>query len=115
MTLPNAPIRKQSPVLAMAALVIAIFAVLHPIPSFIELYHIPADTACRPMGATWALFFDGMLLPVVAIILAVAAFFCGKASRRLAGVAVFLSLVPLPVYLLLLQWIIKAHHLHLES
>jgi hypothetical protein len=98
----------------VVALVFAVGGILFPIPSFVELYHKPADTGCRPMGQVAAMILSGIGTPLVVIALSILGWY-GRRMLRLYGVAaMILSLVPLPLYYFLFQWIVDCHRLILE-
>jgi hypothetical protein len=98
----------------VVALVFAIGGILLPIPSFVELYQIPVDTACRPMGQAAAFLICGIGTPLVVITLGILGW-TGRRSVRFYGIAaMLLSLVPFPLYYFLFRWIVDCHHLIME-
>jgi hypothetical protein len=100
---------------AVAAWIVVVLGLALPIPSFIELYQIPIGTMCRPMGQAAMMLLSGFGTPLLAICLGS---FCWKGSRsaRLGGIAAaILSLIPLPLYYFLFQWIVDSHHLLIEA
>ena len=99
---------------AVVALVFAIGGILLPIPSFIELYRIPVETACRPMGQVTAMILAGFGTPLAAIVLGILSWSGGRTIRLYGIAAMLLSLVPLPLYYFLFRWIVDSHHLLLE-
>jgi len=107
------PQRKVNPT-ALAAIAIAVVGLLFPIPSCIELYNFPVGDAVRPMGQGVALFICGLGTPLVVIPIAVDAFYQDRASRWLGLTAAIISLIPFPLYLFLMRWIISAHNLTLN-
>jgi hypothetical protein len=108
------PTREPGFSLAVISLLMAVGSVLFPLPGFIDLYGVPAGTACRPMGQAMSLFVMGIGGPFVALVLAAAAFSRGRVSRRIAIVAGVLSLVPFPLQWFLFRWIVESHNLILE-
>ena len=114
MTSGNTASREPGFALAITSLLIVAVGILFPIPAFLELYNTPVGTACRPMGAAVAVFLGGIGAPLLAMVLALLAFFRGRISRRLAVVAGVLSFVPFPLYMILFRWIVSMHNLTLE-
>jgi hypothetical protein len=107
--------REHGLVFAAAAMVVSVAGTLVPIPSCLELYNVPAGSACRPMGTAAICLVAGIGTPACALTLALLASLCGaRISRRLSVGAVVLSFIPLPVYWLLFRWIVAAHHLVLK-
>jgi hypothetical protein len=110
----NPPAREPGFSLAVISLLMALGSILFPFPGLIELYDVPVGTECRPMGQAMTLFVAGVGGPVVALVLAAAAFSRGRISRRIAVVAGILSLVPFPLQWFTLHWIVQSHNLILE-
>jgi hypothetical protein len=96
------------------ALAIAISGLLLPIPSFVELYQIPAETACRPMGQAAAFFICGVGTPLLVFPLGLLGWPGRPTLRRYGIAAMILSLIPFPLYFVLFRWIVDFHHLILE-
>lgn len=99
---------------AITACVLAVIGTAWPLPWFVELYQVPAGTAVRPMGAAGSVFLCGLGTPLLVMPLALLALSRGGASRWLGMLAALLSLFPLPVYWLLMRWIVSAHGLELK-
>ena len=95
------------------ACVIALLGLIIPTPSFVELYHIPAGTATRPMGPAAAALACGGV-PFVVAPLAILAFQSRGRSRWLGVFAAVTSLLPFPVYFFLFKWIVDTHNLTLK-
>jgi len=95
---------------ATTACVVAIVGFLCPIPEAIALYKTPTGTDCRPMGVA-VVFLVGLVTPLVVRPFVLEAFRQRGVCRVLGAVAIFLSVLPLPVYLFLFHWIITAHSL----
>jgi hypothetical protein len=99
---------------AITAVVAALAGICCPIPLFVDFYNVPAGTMCRPMGLAMAIFSSGIACPILTLIPASLALFCGRLSRYVAVVAIITSLMPIPLYFWLFHWIVNAHHLVLE-
>jgi hypothetical protein len=98
----------------VVALVFAVGGILLPIPSFVDLYRFPAETACRPMAQAAAFFLCGVGTPLLVFPLGLLGW-SGRRKLRLYGIAaILLSLLPFPLYYFLLQWIVESHHLIIE-
>jgi len=96
---------------AITALVFAVCGLLLPAVPLVELYEVPDGTAVRPMGLAAAIFFAGFGTPWVVAPFAWMAFIRRGLHRWLGLSAFILSLLPIPLYWLLFDWIMNAHHL----
>ena len=103
-----------SRVFSALACALAVLGLVWPIPAFWELYNLPAGTACRPMGETASIFLVGLGTPLLVLPFAIVAISERGSSRMLGLLAIALSVLPFPVYFLLLRWIIEAHALSLK-
>lgn len=101
-------------VLVIIVSLAAAMGYLAPVPGLMELYFVPAGSAVRPMGLAAAIFMSGVLTPLFVAPLAVFACRNGGLSRSFAALAALGAFVPLPVYMFLFQWIVRAHSLTLK-
>lgn len=89
----------------------AVAGLVLPIPGFWDLYSIPVGTECRPMGQAFSIFLFGLGTPAVVLPFAIVAMTERGTSRKLGLVAVALSVLPLPIFYFLFDWIMDAHAL----
>ena len=99
---------------SFVAIAAAIGGILFPISSFVELYQMPVDTACRPMGQAATILLCGFGTPLIVIILGLLGWTKGRIERICCIAALLLSFIPLPLYYFLLRWIVDSHHLIME-
>ena len=108
--LPPKPSRRSKAFAAMAC-ALAVLGLVFPAPSFLELYSIPAGTACRPMGQVAGIFLAGLGTPLLVLPFAMVAISEHGASRVMGLLAMAISALPLPIYFFLFRWIMDAHGL----
>lgn len=100
-----------SKVFATVACAFAVIGLVLPIPCFVELFSIPAGTACRPMGCAISIFFAGLGTPFLVLPFAIVAISERGSSRMVGLLAMALSVLPFPIYFFLFDWIMDAHAL----
>lgn len=99
---------------AIVACALACVGILLPLPSFIGLYNVAPGSSIRPMGEAALIFLAGIGTPVVVLPFAICALFTRGPSRRLGLLAIALSAIPLPAYVILFRWIVALHLLELK-
>lgn len=108
--LPPKPSRRSKALAAMAC-ALAVLGLVFPAPGFLELYRIPAGTACRPMGQVASIFLAGLGTPLLVLPFAIMAISEHVASRVMGLLAMTISVLPLPLYSFLFRWIMDTHAL----
>jgi hypothetical protein len=93
------------------ALFIDVAGMIAPLPLLWQFFNLPAGAECRPVSLFLAYAIVAIGTPLCSILLTRLARATTPGARRQAKIAAVLSLVPPIFYFILIDIIIKAHHL----